>query len=72
MNQLNAAAVLRAMNSPDGRKLLEILKKDQSALNKASVAAQNGDYDLVKSILTPLLEKEGGEDLAMRIQSNLG
>lgn len=73
MDQPNVPSLQKLLNSSDGKKLIEILKKDGSAtLKQAAIAAQNGDHNKAYALLAPLLKDKNTEQLLDRIRSSIG
>ena len=65
MEQQNFADIIRGLNTPEGKKLLAIMKKDGgSAFVQAAAAVKNGDYEGAKKILEPVLENTEAPELA--------
>ena len=72
MEKQNMAAILSLINSVDGKRLIETLKKDGgTAFYEAATAAKNGKYQEAKSILEPLLGEEA-EKLAQSLANQNG
>lgn len=73
MNQITPAQLLEKLNSPEGKKLLSIMKKDGgAAFMKAADAAKNGNYSEAQAALAPLLEGTQAEELSKKLMSELG
>ena len=65
MEQQNFADFIRKLNTPEGKKLLAIMKKDGgSAFQQAASAVKNGDYEKARRILQPVLENTDASELA--------
>ena len=59
------AAVL---STPEGRQLLTLLSRDGgSALSQAAQALKNGDTELAKSIVSPLMQSDEAQALIEKI-----
>ena len=59
------AAVL---STPEGRQLLTLLSRDGgSALSQAAQALRNGDAELAKSIVSPLMQSDEAQALIEKI-----
>ena len=59
------AAVL---STPEGRQLLTLLSRDGgSALSQAAQALRNGDTELAKSIVSPLMQSDEAQALIGKI-----
>ena len=59
------AAVL---STPEGRQLLTLLSRDGgSALSQAAQALRNGDTELAKSIVSPLMQSDEAQALIEKI-----
>ena len=57
------------IRSPEAQKLIAMLNQDGGAtLKKASEAAQRGEYDTVKQLLSPKLQTSEAEDLLRRLE----
>ena len=73
MEHHDMASILSKINTPDGARLIELMKKDGGAtFLKASVAAKAGDYQRAKELLIPLLENTNAEILARKIANGDG
>ena len=73
MEQFDAAQLLQKLNSAQGKQLLELLKKDGgAAFSKAAVAARSGNYELAKTILSPILKGTQAEELARSLTDDHG
>lgn len=59
------AAVL---STPEGRQLLTLLSRDgRSALSQAAQALKNGDAELAKSLVSPMLQSSEAQALIAKI-----
>ena len=59
------AAVL---STPEGRRLLALLGRDGgNALSQAAQALKNGDAELAKSLVSPLLQNDEAQSLIAKI-----
>ena len=64
------AAVL---STPEGRQLLTLLSRDGgSALSQAAQALKNGDAELAKSLVSPMLESSEAQALIAKINEQAG
>ena len=73
MEHHDMASILSKINTPDGARLLELMKKDGGAtFLQASAAAKAGDYQRAKELLTPLLENTNAGTLARKIANSNG
>ena len=57
-----------ALTSPAGRELLALLSRDGgSALSQAAQALKNGDTELAKSLVSPMLQSSEAQALITKI-----
>ena len=68
MEQHNIADIISRLNSPDGKKLQELMKKDGgTAFIKAAAAAKYGNFQKAYDILMPILSDTDAEALAKKL-----
>ena len=68
MEQLDIRSFLSKLDTPAGKDLIELMKKDGgTAFLKAAAAAKHGNYQEAKNILEPLLSGTNAEQLAQEI-----
>lgn len=73
MELFAASELLSKLNSPEGKRLMELMNKDGgNAFKKAVAAAKAGEYQLAKSILEPLFEGTQAKELAMELGEKNG
>ena len=73
MAHFDTTALFNALRSPDGKKLIEIMKREGGAtLKQAAIAAQSGDHEKARALLGPILENKEAEQLAEKIRSAIG
>lgn len=73
MEQLDTAQLLKKLQSQDGRKLMELLKRDGgAAFSKAAAAARSGNFQLAKTIMEPILNGTDAETLARSVGEENG
>ena len=73
MDSISPSELLSKLNSPEGRKLLSLMQKDGgAAFRKAAVAAKAGNFDEVRTILTPLFDGTDAEALATAFCKQFG
>ena len=69
---LSQAQLQQIINSPEGQALIRMLKRDGgSGVRAAAESLRRGDAQRAKEILSPLLQKGDGEDLAERLGDRL-
>lgn len=63
--------IKRLVQSPEAQRLIAMLNRDGgTALKKASQAAERGDYDTVRQLLSPKLNNPEAEELLHRLEKN--
>ena len=73
MEQQNISEIINKLNTPEGKQLLSLMKKDGgAAFSKAAAAVQSGDYSNAQKFLAPLLENTEAADLARKIGETNG
>lgn len=61
----------KMIQSPEAQKLIAMLNQGGGdTLKRASEAAQRGEYDTVKQLLSPKLQNAEAEDLLRRLERN--
>lgn len=68
----NPEQLKQLLNSPEGQALMRLLQADGgSGLRKAASALQQGDTELAKAALEPLLAGTQGEALSKKLEAQL-
>ena len=68
MEQQSISNIISKLNSPEGKRLMALMKKDGgAAFAKAAAAVKNGDYEGAQRFLAPLLEDTDAPELARKI-----
>ena len=72
--QANTASLLRLMNSPDGKKLVEMLQRQTGSgnLKRAAGAAAKGNTEGIAQILQDLVSTPEGAQVVERINRSIG
>ena len=71
MDRHEFADILSKLNTPDGKRLLELMNKDGgAAFVKAAAAAKTGDYSLAKSLIEPALSGTDATKLIETMMQN--
>ena len=67
-NSFSESDLRRVLASPEGQKLLALLKTDSGALRKAMQAVKGGDYEGAKTALDPMLQSPEAKKLLEQLK----
>lgn len=62
----------RVLTSPEGQRLLAILRQSGSALDQAAASVRSGDYAAAQTLLEPMLRDPEAQKLVEKLKSGKG
>ena len=68
-NSFSESDLRRVLASPEGQKLLALLKTDSGALKQAMQAVKGGDYEGAKTALDPMLQTPEAKKLLEQLKT---
>jgi len=73
MDRHEFADILSKLNTPDGKRLLELMNKDGgAAFVKAAAAAKSGDYRQAINLISPVINGTDAAALAQKMANKDG
>ena len=67
-NSFSESYLRRVLASPEGQKLLALLRTDSGALKQAMQAVKSGDYESAKTALNPMLQTPEAKKLLEQLK----